>query len=123
MSSDSNNLQALQASVPLVQSLFPGGVKVDCCLRSSDPHIYAVGEVASYEGGMVYGLWKPGAEQAEVLAATLGSPSVGLRYHGSFQAAVGACPEIKQQVHFGLVKWQMHIEAPKRVCSCPVRRI
>ncbi|CAL1126061.1 unnamed protein product [Cladocopium goreaui] len=60
-----------------------GGVKVDCCLRSSDPTIYAVGEVASYEGGMVYGLWKPGAEQAEVLAATLGSPSAGLRYHGS----------------------------------------
>jgi len=60
-----------------------GGVKVDCCLRSSDPNIYAVGEVASYEGGMVYGLWKPGAEQAEVLAATLGSPSAGLRYHGS----------------------------------------
>lgn len=28
-----------------------GGVKVDGCLRSSDPHIYAVGEVASYEGG------------------------------------------------------------------------
>eukprot|EP00435_Cladocopium_sp_Y103_P042544 s1701_g11.t1 len=60
-----------------------GGVKVDCCLRSSEPNIYAVGEVASYEGGMVYGLWKPGAEQAEVLAATLGSPSAGLRYHGS----------------------------------------
>eukprot|EP00434_Breviolum_minutum_P006989 symbB.v1.2.006166.t1/scaffold366.1/size218977/8 len=60
-----------------------GGVKVDGYLRSSDPHIYAVGEVASYEGGMVYGLWKPGTEQAEVLAATLGSPSVGLRYHGS----------------------------------------
>ena len=37
---------------------------MDGCLRSSDPNIYAVGEVASYEG-MVYGLWKPGAEQAE----------------------------------------------------------
>jgi len=60
-----------------------GGVMVDGCMRSSDPNIYAVGEVASYEGGMVYGLWKPGMEQAEVLAATLGSPSAGLRYHGS----------------------------------------
>ena len=39
---------------------------VDGCMRSSDPNIYAVGEVASYEGGMVYGLWKPGMEQAEV---------------------------------------------------------
>ena len=38
---------------------------VDGCMRSSDPNIYAVGEVASYEGGMVYGLWKPGMEQAE----------------------------------------------------------
>ena len=42
-----------------------GGVMVDGCMRSSDPNIYAVGEVASYEGGMVYGLWKPGMEQAE----------------------------------------------------------
>ena len=41
-----------------------GGVKVDGCLRSSDPNIYAVGEVASHDG-MVYGLWKPGSEQAE----------------------------------------------------------
>lgn len=61
-----------------------GGVAVDCYMRSStDPSIYAVGEVASHEGGMVYGLWKPGAEQAEVLAGTLASPSEGLKYHGS----------------------------------------
>jgi len=32
---------------------------------------------------MVYGLWKPGTEQAEVLAGTLASPGAGLRYHGS----------------------------------------
>ena len=68
---------------PSQKDLVSGGVKVDDYMRSSDPNIYAVGEVASYEGGMVYGLWKPGAEQAEVLAATLGSPSAGLRYHGS----------------------------------------
>ena len=43
---------------------------VDGCMRSSDPNIYAVGEVASYEGGMVYGLWKPGMEQAEVRQTT-----------------------------------------------------
>jgi thioredoxin reductase len=41
-----------------------GGIKVDGCLRTSDPNIYAVGEVASHDG-MVYGLWKPGSEQAE----------------------------------------------------------
>ena len=54
----------LRVLLPL--TLSSGGVKVDGYLRSSDPHIYAVGEVASYEGGMVYGLWKPGTEQAEV---------------------------------------------------------
>jgi len=46
-------------------AIVSGGVMVDGCMRSSDPNIYAVGEVASYEGGMVYGLWKPGMEQAE----------------------------------------------------------
>jgi nitrite reductase (NADH) large subunit len=61
-----------------------GGVKVDCHLRStSDDHIYAIGEVASYRGGMVYGLWAPGVEQARVLACTLGCPEKQLEYHGS----------------------------------------
>jgi len=61
-----------------------GGVKVDCHLRStSDQHIYAVGEVASYHGGMVYGLWAPGLEQARVLSCTIGCPEKKLEYHGS----------------------------------------
>jgi nitrite reductase (NADH) large subunit len=61
-----------------------GGVKVDSHLRStSDDHIYAIGEVASYNGGMVYGLWAPGVEQARVLSCTLGCPEKRLEYHGS----------------------------------------
>ena len=47
-----------------------GGVVVDDALRTSDPDIYAVGEVASHRG-MVYGLVAPGYEMAEVVAANL----------------------------------------------------
>jgi|EP00427_Karlodinium_veneficum_P020640 nitrite reductase (NADH) large subunit len=61
-----------------------GGVKVDSRLRSTtDDHVYAIGEVASYNGGMVYGLWAPGVEQARVLSCTLGCPEKQLEYHGS----------------------------------------
>jgi nitrite reductase (NADH) large subunit len=47
-----------------------GGVVVDDQLRTSDPDIYAIGEVALY-GGMVYGLVAPGYEMAEIAAANL----------------------------------------------------
>jgi len=47
-----------------------GGVVVDDTLRTSDPDIFAVGEVASHRG-MVYGLVAPGYEMAEVAAANL----------------------------------------------------
>lgn len=47
-----------------------GGVKVDDLLQTSDPDIYAVGEVAQH-GGMVYGLVAPGYEMAEILAMNL----------------------------------------------------
>jgi len=48
-----------------------GGVKVDQGLRSSDPSIYAIGEVASIGGTFCYGLWAPGVEQAEALVKNL----------------------------------------------------
>merc|ERR1719190_347227 len=48
-----------------------GGVKVDAGLRSSDPSIYAIGEVAAIGGSFCYGLWAPGVEQAEVLVKNL----------------------------------------------------
>ena len=47
-----------------------GGVAVDNRLRTSDPNIYAIGEVALH-GGMIYGLVAPGYEMAEVVAANL----------------------------------------------------
>ena len=42
-----------------------GGILVDHTMKTSDPSIYAIGEVAHYQGG-VYGLVAPGYSMAEV---------------------------------------------------------
>jgi len=47
-----------------------GGVVVDDQLRTSDPNIFAIGEVTLY-GGMIYGLVAPGYEMAEIAAANI----------------------------------------------------
>ena len=47
-----------------------GGVLVDDHLRTSDPEIFAIGEVAAH-AGFTYGLVKPGYEMAEIMAANL----------------------------------------------------
>ncbi|AEE52099.1 nitrite reductase large subunit NirB [Haliscomenobacter hydrossis] len=47
-----------------------GGVVVDEYMRSSDPNVYAIGEVALYQG-MVYGLVAPGYEMAEVAVGNI----------------------------------------------------
>lgn len=47
-----------------------GGVMVNDDLLTSDPHIYAIGEVALHRG-MVYGLVAPGYEMADVVATNL----------------------------------------------------
>jgi nitrite reductase (NADH) large subunit len=55
-----------------------GGITVDEQCRTSDPHIYAIGECAKTVDGMVYGLVAPGYEMAETAAdsiAEVGSPS------------------------------------------------
>jgi nitrite reductase (NADH) large subunit len=53
-----------------------GGVVVDDTLRTSDPEILAIGEVAAHRG-MIYGLVAPGYEMADVAAANLaGTPRV-----------------------------------------------
>ncbi len=44
-----------------------GGVVTDLGLRTSDPHIYAIGEVAAIEG-VCYGLVAPGYTTAEIVA-------------------------------------------------------
>ena len=48
-----------------------GGVLVDDQLRSSDPRIFAIGEVARHRG-TIYGLVGPGYEMAEVAANAIG---------------------------------------------------
>jgi nitrite reductase (NADH) large subunit len=47
-----------------------GGVVVDDRLRTSDPHVYAIGEVALH-AGVIYGLVGPGYEMAAALATNL----------------------------------------------------
>lgn len=47
-----------------------GGVMIDDKLRTSDPRIFAIGEVALHRS-MIYGLVAPGYEMAEILAANL----------------------------------------------------
>jgi nitrite reductase (NADH) large subunit len=52
-----------------------GGVVVDDELRTSDPRVFAIGEVALHQG-MVYGLVAPGYEMADALAKALtGQPA------------------------------------------------
>ncbi|WP_201984961.1 nitrite reductase large subunit NirB [Hymenobacter rubidus] len=47
-----------------------GGIVVDDEMRTSDPHIFAIGECALH-GGMIYGLVAPGYDMAEVVASQL----------------------------------------------------
>lgn len=57
------------------------GVLVDDELRTSDPHIHAVGDCAQHDG-TVYGLAAPALEQADALAAFLAGDA-GARYTGT----------------------------------------
>ncbi|NGO14953.1 NAD(P)/FAD-dependent oxidoreductase [Streptomyces sp. HC44] len=58
------------------------GVIVDDELRTSDPHIRAIGDCAQHEG-TVYGLATPALEQAEVLAELLATGDSAARYTGT----------------------------------------
>lgn len=57
------------------------GVLVDDELRTSDPHIHAIGDCAQHDG-TVYGLAAPALEQAGALAALLAGDT-GARYTGT----------------------------------------
>ncbi|MGW2635646.1 NAD(P)/FAD-dependent oxidoreductase [Streptomyces sp. NPDC001348] len=57
------------------------GILVDDELRTSDPHIHAVGDCAQHDG-TVYGLATPALEQAEALAELLAGRT-GARYTGT----------------------------------------
>ncbi|MFE7272961.1 NAD(P)/FAD-dependent oxidoreductase [Streptomyces sp. NPDC057623] len=60
------------------------GIVVDDELRTSDPHIRAVGDCAQHDG-TVYGLAAPALEQADVLAELLAADAgdAGARYTGT----------------------------------------
>jgi NAD(P)H-nitrite reductase large subunit/ferredoxin len=47
-----------------------GGITVDDAMRTSDPHIFAVGDVVDHQGRR-YGLWPASVEQAQVAARTM----------------------------------------------------
>jgi nitrite reductase (NADH) large subunit len=47
-----------------------GGIVVNDCLQTSDPHIYAIGECALHKH-MIYGLVAPGYDMAEIVANNL----------------------------------------------------
>ncbi len=56
-----------------------GGIVIDDHGRTSDPHIYAIGECALW-GGRIYGLVAPGYRMAEAVAAhLLGHPGNGFQ--------------------------------------------
>ncbi|MFE6825703.1 NAD(P)/FAD-dependent oxidoreductase [Streptomyces sp. NPDC057690] len=57
------------------------GILVDDELRTSDPHIRAIGDCAQHDG-TVYGLAAPALEQADVLAESLAGDT-GSRYAGT----------------------------------------
>ena len=58
------------------------GIVVDDRLRTSHPHIYAVGECAEHRG-VVYGIVAPLYEQCAVLSDLLSGTRPQARYHGS----------------------------------------
>ncbi|MFE1307781.1 NAD(P)/FAD-dependent oxidoreductase [Streptomyces sp. NPDC058755] len=58
-----------------------GGVLVDDQLRTSDPHIHAIGDCAQHDG-TVYGLAAPALEQADLLAELLAGDA-NARYTGT----------------------------------------
>ena len=57
-----------------------GGISIDDQCRTSDPHVYAIGECALWDG-KIYGLVAPGYDMARIVAAQL------LGDTGSFQGA------------------------------------
>ncbi|AZM53113.1 FAD-dependent oxidoreductase [Streptomyces sp. WAC 01529] len=65
------------------------GIVVDDLLRTSDPHIRAIGDCAEH-AGRVYGLATPALEQADALAAALTDKSTDKNSSGSTDGGTGA---------------------------------
>ncbi|WP_405653347.1 NAD(P)/FAD-dependent oxidoreductase [Streptomyces sp. RK9] len=58
------------------------GVVVDDCLRTSDPHVYAIGDCAEHAGAAPC-LAAPALDQADALAAALTAPESARPYAGT----------------------------------------
>jgi nitrite reductase (NADH) large subunit len=89
-----------------------GGIAIDASCRTSDPHVFAIGECALF-AGKTYGLVAPGYRMAEVAAATLAGDTAAFEGFdmstklkllgvdvGSFGDAHGHTP--------GALVWSMH---------------
>ncbi len=64
------------------------GVRVDDYLRTSDPVIYAAGDIAEHRG-QVYGLWPVAAEQAQIVAVNCLAPGGAEKpYEGSIPSTL-----------------------------------
>jgi nitrite reductase (NADH) large subunit len=59
-----------------------GGIQIDEQCRTSDPHIYAIGECAAFQN-RVYGLVAPGYTMAAVVADHLTDPAASNRFTGA----------------------------------------
>ena len=79
------------------------GITVDEGMRSSDPHIFAIGDVAEHDG-RPYGLWPASVEQAQVAAANMAggevvyahaSPPARLKVPGIDLLSIGAVDAIR----------------------------
>ncbi|MFE2131962.1 nitrite reductase large subunit NirB [Streptomyces sp. NPDC059466] len=60
-----------------------GGVTVDDRCRTSDPHVFAIGECALASDGRVYGLVAPGYEMAETAAAAIAGADADAGFTGA----------------------------------------
>mmetsp|Transcript_7876 Transcript_7876/g.17354 ORF Transcript_7876/g.17354 Transcript_7876/m.17354 type:complete len:931 (-) Transcript_7876:12-2804(-) len=61
-----------------------GGIKTDGYMRSTtDEHVWAVGEIASFDGGMCYQISAPGYTQAEIIADKLADPASTSQFSGA----------------------------------------
>lgn len=88
-------------------------IRVNDCMQTSDPDVYAVGECAEHDG-YVYGLVGPGLEQAAVAAAHLAGeaavysgsvPTTKLKVVGVDVFSTGDVEQLDQRSDIGGPRW------------------
>ncbi|MEM7210575.1 MAG: FAD-dependent oxidoreductase [Pseudomonadota bacterium] len=91
------------------------GIQVDSQMRTSDAHVYAIGECAEHEG-TVYGLVGPGFEQVLVAADAItgvgtgsypgSTPATKLKVLGAPVFSMGDFESVEQMVAVTSLKWE-----------------